>query len=131
MYRQIKSDTGTAVPFEYLEAAAGTYHVGQCLTVTDGKLAAINDAMATTPEYICEAEKTVAEGGVLPVTRVSKIHIYETTLSAAAENAVVGDKLRVAAGGNQAEYTDGNTGTFELVALSGNGEGDTVRGRWI
>lgn len=131
MYRQIKSDTGTVVPFEYLEAAAGTYHVGQCLTVTDGKLAAINEAMATTPEYICEAEKTVAEGGVLPVTRVSKTCIYETTLLAAEVALVVGDKLRVAAGGNQAEYVDGNTGTFEVVAFSGTDEGDTVRGRWI
>ena len=131
MYRQIKSDTGTVAPIEYLEAAAGTYHIGQCLTVVDGKLAAIAEARATTPEYICEAEKTVADGGVLPVTRASKTHIYETTLSTAAENAVVGNKLRVAAGGEQAEYTDGNTGTFELVALSGNGEGDTVRGRWI
>ncbi len=131
MFRQKVSDTGTVLPYEYMEAADGTYHVGQALTVVDGKLTAIVDARATTPEYICEAEKTVVAGGELPVTRVSKSNIYETTLAAGAADAKVGSKVQVAAGGTQVEYTDGNTGTFELVSLAGNAEGDKVRGRWL
>lgn len=130
MFRAIKSDTGAVIPWEYLPAAAGTYKVGQALTVTGGKLTAISAAQATTPAYICEAEKTVAAGETLPVTRVSKNHIYETTLSAAAEGAAVGAKLQVAAGGLEASYVSATPGTFEVVSLTGTAEGDTVRGRW-
>ena len=39
MFIPIKSTDGAMTPFEYIEAAAGTYQVGQLLNVTDGKLA--------------------------------------------------------------------------------------------
>lgn len=38
MFIPIKSTDGAMTPFEYIEAAAGTYQVGQLLNVTDGKL---------------------------------------------------------------------------------------------
>lgn len=36
MFIPIKSTDGAMTPFEYIEAAAGTYQVGQLLNVTDG-----------------------------------------------------------------------------------------------
>lgn len=131
MIRQKTSDFGGALPIEEMEATAGAYTIGQALTVENGKLVAITQAQATTPEYICEACRTVAEGGMLPVTRVNKNSIYETTLSAAAEGAVVGAKLQLAAGGTQVVYVAGTPGSFELVSLSGTEAGDKVWGRWL
>lgn len=53
MFIPIKSTDGAMTPFEYIEAAAGTYQVGQLLNVMDGKLAAIAADQATTPPYVC------------------------------------------------------------------------------
>jgi len=44
----IKRDTGAMLPWEYLGAAAGTYQAGQMLTVTDGKLSALDGPSTTT-----------------------------------------------------------------------------------
>ena len=70
MFIPIKSTDGAMTPFEYIEAAAGTYQVGQLLNVTDGKLAAIAADQATTPPYVCMQSGTVAAGELLAVTRV-------------------------------------------------------------
>lgn len=127
MFLPVKSDTGADTPWEYLPAAAGTYQVGQLLTVTGGKLAAISAASATTPPYVCMKEGTVKDGENLPVIRVGDDEIYETTLAAAATDAVVGGKIKVAAGGLQA--TTG-AGAFEITYAEGTAKGDLVRGRF-
>lgn len=125
----VKSDHGAVLPFEYLPAAAGTYSVGQLLNVTGGKLAAIAADQATTPPYLCMAQRKVEEAGEeLPVTRVSADYIYETTLGAAASAAAVGVKLQVASGGLTAKT---GAGTFEITSLDGTAAGDVVRGRWV
>lgn len=125
----VKSNTGAATPWEYLAAAAGTYQVGQLLSITGGKLTAITAASTTTPAYVCMADATVADGELLPVVRVNEDAIYETTLSAAAASAKVGTKLEVSAGGLEADAAA--TGTFEVVAImEGTAKGDTVRGRF-
>lgn len=124
----VKSDHGAVLPFEYLPAAAGEYNVGQLLNVTGGKLAAIAADQATTPPYLCMAQRKVEEAGEeLPVARVSMDYIYETTLGAAAA-AEVGGKLQVASGGLTAKT---GAGTFEIVSLDGTEEGGVVRGRWV
>lgn len=127
MFQPIKSNNGAKLPWEYLPAAAGTYHAGQLLTITGGKLAAISAATDVTPPYLCMGEKTVADGEILPVTRVSRDYIYETTLAAAATDAVLGGKIKVAKDGLEA--TTG-AGTFEVVFAEGTAKGDMVRGRW-
>lgn len=125
----VMSDTGAATPWEYLPAAGGAYKVGQMLTVTGGKLAAITAASAATPPYVCMADAAVADGELIPAVRVSGDHIYETTLSAAAASAKVGTKLEVSAGGLEADAAA--TGTFEVVTImEGTAKGDTVRGRF-
>lgn len=115
-------------PWEYLPAAAGTYQVGQTLTVTSGKLAAINSASTTTPPYICMAEVTAADGEAIPVIRVRNEIIFETTLSAASASAAIGTKLQVAAQG--LEVNGAAAGTFEVVYIEGTAAGSIVRGRF-
>jgi len=123
----VKSDTGAKLPWEYLAAAAGTYKAGQLLNITGGELTAITAASSETPPYLCMADVTVTEAGTpIPVTRVSKDYIYETTLAADNASAVPGAKLGVDAEGMAAD----GTGTFELVSVDGTSKDDVVRGRW-
>ena len=129
MFTPHKSDTGAVLPHEYVPAAAGVYEAGQMLAMSGGMCAALASASAATPAYLCMAEKKIDEaGGLLPVTRVSAGVIYETTLSAAAETAAPGVKLRVSAGGKQ---VSAGAGTFEVTALDGTAEGSSVRGRFV
>lgn len=128
MFVPYSHDKGALQPWEYLEAAAGSYEVGQLLNVSGGKLTALSAATTTTPAYVCMAKRTVEAGETLPVQRVSRDVIYETTLSAAAESAAVGTKLRISAGGLQAD--GGAAGTFEVVAIDGTAAGSMVRGRF-
>lgn len=128
MFEFHKSDTGAVAPFEYIPAAAGTYEVGQLLTVEGGKLTAIAAAHKETPPYLCVSNKTVEDGDILPVVRVSKDVIYMTTLSAEAAAATVGTKLEISAGGKEADAAA--AGTFEVTCIEGTEAGATVYGRF-
>lgn len=122
-------DKGALQPWEYLPAAAGEYKIGQALNVTGGKLTAIAAASTTSPTYICMTEKTVQDGDLIPVQRVQKDVIHETTLSAAAATAAIGSKLQVSAGG--LEVDGGAAGSFEVTYIEGTEAGSIVRGRFI
>lgn len=124
-----KNGTGAVLPWEYIAAAAGSYEAGQLLQVSNGKLAAIDAAATTTPPYLCMGTITVEDGEELPVTRIAADVVYAASLSAAAEAAVVGTKLRVSAGGKDVDA--GAAGSFELVALEGTEAGNIVYGRFI
>lgn len=126
-FAPIKGDTGAVPPWEYLPAKAGTYQCGAMVGTSGGLAAALSGASSATPPYLCMAETTIAaDGEPLPVTRVSRDLIYETTLSAGG-NVQVGGKLGVAAGGLEA----GGSGTFEVVWVDGTAQGDPVRGRFV
>lgn len=129
MFSPHKNGTGAVLPWEYIPAAAGTYEAGQLLQVTNGKLAAISAAATTTPPYLCMGSITVADDEVIPVTRITSDVIYAASLSAAADAAVVGTKLRISAGGKEVDA--GAAGSFEVVALEGNKAGSVVYGRFI
>lgn len=134
MFLPIKSDNGAVLPWEYMPAEAGAYKAGQLLAVdaTTGQVEAIAADLTTTPPYLCMADITVETAGTpIPVTRVSRDYIYETTLAEAATGAVVGTKLQVEAGGLTASKPATGSGTFEVVALDGTAAGDAVRGRWV
>lgn len=125
----VKSDHGAATPWEYYPGAAGTYKVGQMLKVANGKVTALGAASTTTPPYICMAEKTIEAGENLPVIRVGKDRIFETTLAAAAAEATIGTKLQVAADGLTA--SGAAAGTFEVVWLEDTAAGSIVHGRFL
>lgn len=128
MFTFHKTDTGAVAPFEYLPAAAGTYEPGQALNVVDGKLTAIDAASITTPPYISMAGKTVEDGDIIAVVRVSDDTIYKTTLSADAANAKVGSLLQVSEGGTEVDAAA--AGTFEVTCIESTDEGGTVYGRF-
>lgn len=54
MFQPWKSDNGAVLPWEYLPAEAGTYHVGQALNLdaTTGHLEAVAADLDTTPPYL-------------------------------------------------------------------------------
>lgn len=131
MFQPWKSDNGAVLPWEYLPAEAGTYHVGQALNLdaTTGHLEAVAADLETTPPYFCNAEIEVeAAGTPIPVSRSSRDIIYETTFAAAATGTVVGSRLVVKSGGTNVGTGDG---TFEVVNLEGTAQGDVVRGRFV
>lgn len=128
MFSPHKTDTGAVLPWEYLPAKAATYKAGQLLNATAGSLAAISAASTATPGYLCMADITVTGDELVPVTRIKHDVIYETELSAAAENAAVGTKLQVSAGGLQVDAAA--TGTFEVTYIEDTAAGSMVRGRF-
>lgn len=131
MFVPVKSDTGAVKPWEYLPAAAGDYKAGQLLSVSGGKVTAITAAQTAAPPYLSMADKQVTEAGeLLPVVRVGRGEIYETTLSADAAALAIGAKLKVSADGTQAAYGSGTDGAFEVVAVDGKAKDDTVWGRF-
>ncbi len=115
------------LPWEYLPAKAGAYQCGQMAGVTGGFVTALAGASSATPPYLCMAERTIAQDGdLLPVVRVARGNIFETTLNAGG-SVQVGSKLGVAAGGLEA----GGSGTFEVTWVDGTAKGDPVRGRFV
>ena len=127
MFLPHQSDNGLQ-PWERYPAAAGTYTVGQMLTMKDGKLTALEAASTTTPPYLCMAKKETQDGELLPVIRVTGDMIFETQLGAEAAAAVIGTKLQVRADGLTADAAA--AGTFELTHIEGTAAGDTVYGRF-
>lgn len=115
--------------WEYIPAAAGSYEVGQALTVSGGKVAKIGAALKTTPNYVSVARKVLADGENLPVMRVKPDIIWQTELSAETAGAVVGAKLEVSTGGMAVDGTA--AGTFEVVYAQGTEAGSKVTGRFV
>ena len=122
------NDTGAVQPCEYYAAAAGTYKLGQLLKMEGGKLTAVTEASTKTVPYLCMGNKTVADGEILPVVRVSRNEIYETQLTADAAEAKPGSMLQISAGGEGVDA--GATGTFEITAMEGTGKDAFVLGRF-
>ena len=129
MFLPVKSDTGAAIPWEYIPAKAGDYQPGQLLDTTGGMVTAIAAAQAAQPPYLCMGKVTVgADGDILPVTRIQHNYIYEATLGADAGNLAVGDKLGISAGG--LDLDPSAAGVFEVVGVDETTKGSVVRGRW-
>lgn len=132
-------DDGHVPAWEYLPVSAITPKVGMALTQTSGNLAIAT--AGTAPTYISMVEKDAActAGDVIPVIRVSKDMIFETTFSAAATSLNVGDKVTLHAS-NGMQITASKTengansstinGVAEIVSMDGTAIGDTVRVRF-
>ena len=123
-----KNIGGAAQGWEYYPAAAGTYKAGQLVNLTAGALAPVSAASKTTPGYVCMADITVVEGGVVPVQRVVKDIEFVTELSADAASAKAGSKLEVSAGGLAVDAAA--TGTFEVTYIAETAAGSEVHGRF-
>ena len=82
---KIYSTDDNRVPgIEYLPASAITPKVGMALTQTTGQLALATGATAPTYISMCEKDGECTAGDIIPVIRVGKDMILETTFAAAA-----------------------------------------------
>lgn len=132
-------DDGHVPAWEYLPVSAIKPKMGMALTQSSGNLAIAT--AGTAPTYISMVEKTAActAGDVIPVIRVSKDMIFETTFSAAATSLNVGDKVTLHAS-NGMQITASKTesgansstinGVAEIVSMDGTAIGDSVRVRF-
>lgn len=69
---------------EYLPCGAITPKVGMALVQTSGNLALATGTNAPTYISMCEKDSPCTAGDIIPVIRVNKDMIFETTFSAAA-----------------------------------------------
>lgn len=124
------TDDGHFPAWEYLPAGAITPKVGMALTQTSGKLAIATGT--TAPGYISMMESTAAlsAGTIIPVIRVNKNMVFETSNSAALSGINIGDKVTLhATNGLQITATK-TDGIAEIVGMDGTAAGSTVRVRF-
>lgn len=109
----LKTDDGKVHPFEYLPCSAMQPKLGMLMTQSSGNLVAAGATAA--PTYICMCEKSaaVAAGTLIPVIRVDKETIYETTNSTALSTGKAGAKVTTSDGLKVTATT--SSGVAEIV----------------
>lgn len=125
MFTPHKYPNASVAPWEYYPAAAGTYKAGQLVELIDGQMAAFADANGVMP-YLCMADITVEDGGIIPAIFCNADTIYATELAADAAGAKVGSMAAITDG---LTATIDDAGTFEITALEGTTAGSVVYGR--
>lgn len=127
---KIYSTDDNRVPgIEYLPASAITPKVGMALTQTTGQLALATGATAPTYISMCEKDGECTAGDIIPVIRVNKDMIFETTFAEAATSVKLGSKVTLHADGLQVTGTTAS-GVAEVVYMDGTAAGDMCRVRF-
>lgn len=86
---------------------------------------------ANAPTYIsmCEKDSPCTAGDIIPVIRVNKDMIFETTFAAAATSVKLGSKVTLHTDGLQVTGTTAS-GVAEVVYMDGTAAGDMCRVRF-
>ena len=127
---KIYSTDDNRVPgIEYLPASAITPKVGMALVQSGGNLALATGTNAPTYISMCEKDSPCAAGDIIPVIRVGKDMILETTFAAAATSIELGDKVTLHTDGLQVTATTAN-GVAEVVYMDGTASGSMCRVRF-
>lgn len=127
---KIYSTDDNRVPgIEYLPASAITPKVGMALTQTTGQLALATGETAPTYISVCEKDSECTAGDIIPVIRVGKDMILETTFADAATSIKLGDKVTLHTDGLQVTATTTN-GVAEVVYMDGTASGSMCRVRF-
>lgn len=127
---KIYSTDDNRVPgIEYLPASAITPKVGMALTQTNGRLELPTDTTAPTYISMCEKDSECTAGDIIPVIRVGKDMILETTFADAATSIKLGDKVTLHADGLQVTATT-TDGVAEVVYMDGTASGSMCRVRF-
>lgn len=126
----LKNEDGALAPYEYLPCGAITPKLGMALTQTNGNLAIATGT--TVPTYISmiECGAAVSAGTLIPVIRVDKGTIYETTLSAAGTSLKLGSKVTLHASNGLQVTATTDSGVAEIVQMLGTTSGSKVRVRF-
>lgn len=123
------TDNGHVPCIEYLPAGAITPKVGMALIQSGGNLAAATGANAPTYISMCERESACTAGDLIPVIRVDKGTIYETSFAAAATSIKLGAKVTLHTDGMQVTATT-TSGVAEVVYMDGTASGSMCRVRF-
>ncbi len=127
---KIYSTDDNRVPgIEYLPASAITPKVGMALTQSGGQLALAGGTTAPTYLSMCEKDSECTAGDIIPVIRVNRDMIFETTFAAAATSIKLGDKVTLHTDGEQVTATTTN-GVAEVVYMDGTASGSMCRVRF-
>lgn len=127
---KIYSTDDNRVPgIEYLPANAITPKVGMALTLTAGQLALVTDATAPTYISMCEKDGKCTAGDIIPVIRVGKDMILETTFAADATSIKLGNKVTLHEDGLRVTATTAS-GVAEVVYMDGTASGSMCRVRF-
>lgn len=114
---------------EYLPCDAITPKVGMALVQSDGNLALATGTNAPTYISMCEKDSPCTEGDIIPVIRVNKDMIFETTFAEEATSVKLGSKVTLHTDGLQVTSTTAS-GVAEVVYMDGTATGDMCRVRF-
>lgn len=106
-----------------MDAAAGTYKVGELLYLSNGLLTLCSGT--NVPQFVSMKDTQLSEAGKLCVTPVRDDIIYETHNQAAFTSIKVGDKVTVHTDGMQVTATTTN-GTATVRGFDGTAAGSCV-----
>lgn len=123
------TDDGYIPSFEYLPCGAITPKVGMALTQTGGNLAIASGATAPTYISMIEKEEACTAGDIIPVIRVDKRIVFETSFSAAATSIKLGSKVTLGTDGEQVTATT-ESGVAEIVYMDGTAKDSMCRVRF-
>lgn len=125
-------DGSAKIPgIEYLPCSAvlNGIKLGALLKVTSGLLAVASGT--DVPVYVSMVEQTATPeaGTIIPVIRIQKDLIFESTLQAEATTAKAGAKIAIYTDGLQLGAVNASAAA-EIVGLDGTAAGDKVRVRF-
>lgn len=125
-----KIDDGRIPGIEYLPCGAITPKVGMALVQSAGNLAIATGTTAPTYISMCEKDSACAAGDIIPVIRVSKDMVFETTFSAAATSVKLGNKVTLHASDGMSVTATTTDGVAEVVYMGGTASGSMCRVRF-
>lgn len=128
-FKIFSTDDNRIPGIEYLPAGAITPKVGMALTQTGGNLALASGTAAPTYISMCEKDSACTAGEIIPVIRVEKDMILETTFAAAATSIKLGNKVTLHTDGLQVTATT-TDGVAEVVYMDGTASGSMCRVRF-
>lgn len=128
-FKIYSTDDNRISGIEYLPCSAITPKVGMALIQSGGNLELATGTNAPTYISMCEKDSPCTEGDIIPVIRVNKDMIFETTFAAAETSVKLGDKVTLYTDGLQVTGTTAS-GVAEVVYMDGTAEGDMCRVRF-
>ena len=129
-FKIYKTDDGRIPGIEYLPCSAITPKVGMALVQSSGNLAIATGTTAPTYISMCEKDSACTAGDIIPVIRVSKDMVFETTFSAAATSVKLGDKVTLHASDGMQVTATTTSGVAEVVYMDGTASGSMCRVRF-
>ena len=114
---------------EYLPCSAIKPTIGMALVQSSGNLAKATGTTAPTYISMCEKDSACTAGDIIPVIRVNKDMIFETTFSASASSIKLGDKVTIHTDAEQVTATT-TSGVAEVVYMDGTAMGSMCRVRF-